>query len=135
MESLVEFAPAIAHDLPGGVAELRATAAPALAVQLTDLEPAAPAPLRITLTDVKFGTATRPFHTATVRLHAPDERFAGSAMLITPGLPGSVISLLGTGDHATLEKMLELLRPARRPGAVMFVDLVAHARPSGVAES
>jgi class 3 adenylate cyclase len=52
----------------------------------------------------------------------------GTVSLVTPGLPGAVISLLGTGDHATLERMLELLRPARRPGAVMFVDLEGSAQ-------
>jgi class 3 adenylate cyclase len=91
------------------------------------VQAAPPASLQLLRSDVKFGTATRPFHIAVVRLHAPDGRFAGTALVVTPGLPGAVISLLGTGDHATLAQMLELLRPARRPAAVMFVDLEGSA--------
>jgi class 3 adenylate cyclase len=128
IENLVELASTIAHDLPGGAAELRAGAAPALAARLADLVEDAPAGLQILRSDVKFGITTRPFHAAMVRLHANDGRFAGTALLGTPALPGSVISLLSTGDHATLEQLLKLLKPARRPGAVMFVDLEGSAR-------
>jgi class 3 adenylate cyclase len=127
IDALVEIAPAIANDLPGGGDELRARAAPALAARLIDVEAAPPASLQLLRCDVKFGTATRPFHIAVVRLHAPDGRFAGTALIVTPGLPGAVISLLGTGDHATLAQLLELLRPARRPAAVMFVNLEGSA--------
>jgi class 3 adenylate cyclase len=127
VDALAHLAPAIAHDLPGGADELRARAAPALAARLIDVEAAPPASLQVLRSDVKFGTATRPFHIAVVRLYAPDRRFAGTALVVTPGLPGAVISLLGTGDHATLAQMLELLRPARRPAAVMFVDLEGSA--------
>jgi class 3 adenylate cyclase len=127
IDALVEMAPAIAHDLPGGADELRARAAPALGARLIDVQAALPASLQLLRSDVKFGTATRPFHIAAVRLHAPDGHFGGTASLVTPGLPGAVISLLGTGDHATLAQMLELLRPARRPAAVMFVDLEGSA--------
>jgi class 3 adenylate cyclase len=128
VENLVALAPAIAHDLPGGAAELRAGAAGALATRLVNVAAVAPASLQVLRTDVKFGNATRPFHVAVVRLYGSSGRFAGTASLVTPGLPGAVISLLGTGDHATLERMLELLRPARRPGAVMFVDLEGSAQ-------
>jgi class 3 adenylate cyclase len=127
IEALVAMAPAIAHDLRGGADELRARAAPALGARLIDVQAARPASLQLLRAEVKFGTATRPFHIAVVRLHAPDGRFAGTALIGTPGLPGAVISLLGTGDHATLAQMLELLRPGRRPAAVMFVDLEASA--------
>lgn len=128
IDNLVALAPAIAHDLLGGVAELRAGAAGALAGRLVKVAAAAPPPLQVLRTEVKFGSATRPFHVVVVRLHTSEGRFAGTASLVLPGLPGAVISLLGTGDHATLERMLELLRPARRPGAVMFVDLEGSAQ-------
>jgi class 3 adenylate cyclase len=122
------LAPAIAYDLPGGMGELRAGAASVLAARLTHIEPRPPLPVQLVDIDVKFGTATRPYHSAVVRLHAPDGQFAGTASLVTPALPGTVISLLGTGDHATLEQLVELLTPARRPGAVMFVDLEGSAQ-------
>jgi hypothetical protein len=128
MDNLVALAPAIAHDLPGGASELRAGAARALAARLVNVAAAAPAPLQVLRTEVTFGTSTRPFHVAVARLYESGGRFAGTVSLVTPGLPGAVISLLGTGDHATLERMLELLRPARRPGAVMFVDLEGSAQ-------
>jgi class 3 adenylate cyclase len=123
VDGLVELAPAIAHDLPGGADELRAVAAPVLSARLRNIEPQEPLPVQLVRGDVKFGTATRPFQSAVVRLHGSDGRFVGTASLVTPALPGMAISLLGTGDQATLEQLLGLLRPARRPGAVMFVDL------------
>ena len=128
IDNLVALAPVIASDLPGGAAELRSGAAPALAARLVNVAPAVPPSLQVLRTVVKFGSSTRPFHVAVVRLFATDGHFAGTASLVTPALPGAVISLLGTGDHATLERMLELLRPARRPGAVMFVDLEGSAQ-------
>jgi class 3 adenylate cyclase len=123
LDSLVEMAPVIAYDLPGGIAELRDRAAPALSARLTHTEPRAPLPVQLVRSDVKFGITTRPYQGAVVRLYSGDGRFAGTASLITPALPGIVLSLLGTGDQATLEQLLGLLRAARRPGAVMFVDL------------
>jgi class 3 adenylate cyclase len=127
-DNLVALAPAIAHDLPGGAAELRAGAPRALAARLVNVVATAPAPLQVLRTEVTFGTSTRPFHIAVARLYESGGRFAGTVSLVTPGLPGAVLSLLGTGDHATLERMLRLLRPARRPGAVMFVDLEGSAQ-------
>lgn len=128
IDNLMTLAPAIAHDLPGGVAELRAGAAAALANRLANVTATAPPPLQVLRTDVKFGNATRPFHIVVVRMYTSEGRFAGIVSLALPGLSGGVISLLGTGDHATLERMLGLLRPARRPGAVMFVDLEGSAQ-------
>jgi class 3 adenylate cyclase len=128
VDGLVELAPAIAYDLPGGIDQVRAEAAPALSARLTQTEPREPLPVQFVRSDVKFGTTTRPFLGAVVRLYGSDGRFAGTASLITPALPGMVISLLGTGDQATLERLLGLLRPARRPGAVMFVDLEGSAQ-------
>ncbi len=127
IDVLVELGPSIAYDLADGADELCARAAPALAARLVNVVAAVPPSLQLLRSDVKFGTATRPFHIAVVRLYAPDGRFAGTASLVTPALPGSVISLLGTGNHATLEQMLQLLTPARRPAAVMFVDLEGSA--------
>lgn len=128
VESLAALAPALAHDLPGGAEELRARAAPALAARLGEIVAADPPPVQFLDSEVKFGTATRPFHVVAVRLHAPDGRFAGTLSLVTPGLPGAIVSLLGTGDQATLERTLALLRPDRRPGAVLFVDLEGSSR-------
>ena len=89
VDALVELAPAIAHDLAGGADELRSCAAPALAARLANVVATEPPSLHLLRSDVKFGTATRPFHIAAVRLYGPEGRFAGTASTRDPRSPRS----------------------------------------------
>jgi len=57
------------------------------------------------------------------RLTDDDGTFVGTAWIGIPAISGATLSLLATGDHRSLNGLLRLVRPARRPGAVLFADL------------
>ena len=61
----------------------------------------------------------------TVRLNDVDGTFLGTLRLSWPALSGSVTGLLSRGDISMWERMAQKSEPARRPAAVLFVDLEA----------
>jgi class 3 adenylate cyclase len=61
----------------------------------------------------------------TLRLNETDGAFLGALRLSWPALSGSVTGLLSRGDVGMYERMAQKSEPARRPAAVLFVDLEA----------
>ena len=61
----------------------------------------------------------------TLRLTDTDGSFLGALRLSWPALSGSVTGLLSRGDVGMYERMAQKAEPARRPAAVLFVDLEA----------
>jgi class 3 adenylate cyclase len=61
----------------------------------------------------------------TLRLTDTDGSFLGALRLSWPALSGSVTGLLSRGDVGMYERMAKKSDPARRPAAVLFVDLEA----------
>jgi class 3 adenylate cyclase len=61
----------------------------------------------------------------TLRLNDADGAFLGALRLSWPALSGSVTGLLSRGDVDMYERMAQKADPARRPAAVLFVDLEA----------
>jgi class 3 adenylate cyclase len=61
----------------------------------------------------------------TLRLNDTDGSFLGALRLSWPALSGSVTGLLSRGDVGMYERMAQKSEPARRPAAVLFVDLEA----------
>ncbi|HEY6759182.1 MAG TPA: adenylate/guanylate cyclase domain-containing protein [Baekduia sp.] len=120
---LARLLPAIAYDLPGGVAELRDTLVPELADTVDGLVPRRAASLTVDGGELKVGRRTAAFQTLTTRVLDETGELAGMVSVITPALSGSVLSLLGTSDHRSLERLLDISQPARRRGAVLFADL------------
>ena len=62
-------------------------------------------------------------HLLAIRLTDGSGRFRGVLQISWPGLPGSVTGLLSRGDVSMYERMARLAEPARRPAAILFVDL------------
>lgn len=62
-------------------------------------------------------------HLLAIRLTDHNGRFRGVLQISWPGLPGSVTGLLSRGDVAMYERMSRLAEPARRPAAILFIDL------------
>ncbi|WP_027006312.1 adenylate/guanylate cyclase domain-containing protein [Conexibacter woesei] len=73
--------------------------------------------------ELKFGRRTLPFQVLTVRLLDDRGSLAGTVNVIVPGLSGAALSLLASGDHRSLERLLDTSRPARRRAALLFADL------------
>jgi class 3 adenylate cyclase len=61
----------------------------------------------------------------TLRLSDVAGTFIGALRLSWPALSGSVTGLLSRGDVGMYERMAQKAEPARRPAAVLFVDLEA----------
>ncbi|MCB0875636.1 MAG: adenylate/guanylate cyclase domain-containing protein [Solirubrobacterales bacterium] len=61
----------------------------------------------------------------TLRLNDTDGGFLGALRLSWPALSGSVTGLLSRGDVGMYERLAQKADPARRPAAVLFVDLEA----------
>lgn len=61
----------------------------------------------------------------TLRLTDTDGGFLGALRLSWPAISGSVTGLLSRGDVGMYERMARKSAPARRPAAVLFVDLEA----------
>jgi class 3 adenylate cyclase len=115
--------PAIAADLPGGIDELRAAVSPELEPELAGLTPLPGPSLSLDHADIKFGRRTTPFLTMGTRIFDGEGAFAGTAWIVVPAVSGATLSLLASGDHRPLERLTSVVRPARRPGAVLFADL------------
>jgi class 3 adenylate cyclase len=60
-----------------------------------------------------------------LRLTDTDGSFLGALRLSWPALSGSVTGLLSRGDVSMYERIAQKSEPARRPAAVLFVDLEA----------
>ena len=115
--------PQIAADLPGGVDELREDLTPELQPELAGLIPSTAPSLSLDHGDIKFGRRTTPFLTMGTRVLDTDGRFIGTAWIIVPAVSGTTLSLLASSDHRPLERLAGIVRPARRPGALLFADL------------
>ena len=120
---IARWLPAIAHDLPDGVDEVGLNLAPELAAVLADATPRRADSLLAGHVEIKFGRRTVPYSVMGARLTDDDDAFVGTAWVGIPGISGATLSLLATGDHRSLNNLLGLVRPARRPGAVLFADL------------
>ncbi len=121
--NLLRWLPWIAHDLPGGVEELRQVLDPEHLAALEGLVPRRADSLVIESVAIKFGTRTIPYTMLGTRLLDDDGRFVGTAWVGVPGVSGATLSMLATGERRSLDRLLGLARPARRPGAVLFADL------------
>ena len=84
---------------------------PGLSFQVTSIEPSG----------LSFQS---PFWSVGTRLLEADGSFAGTAFIVVPAVSGSTLSLLATGDHRSLERLLDIGRPSRRAGAVLFAAVV-----------
>lgn len=121
--SLARLLPVIAHDLPGGIDELRQDLPEELAAELDGLTPRPAESLILEHGEIKFGRRATPFLSMGTRILDDRGVFAGTAFVVIPAVSGSALSLLATADHRSLERLLDVVRPARRTGAVLFADL------------
>jgi len=121
-----QILPYIAYDTPGGVERLRQIIGPSRAPSLDGIEPREP-PL-VTHYRFRYLRGNLPPAggvTAMLRFHGPDGALVGTAMLIGPTLPASVLDLVARGDDRVFARMADLIEPGRRSAAVLFADLEA----------
>jgi class 3 adenylate cyclase len=107
----------------GGEDELRALVDPRLHDLLQGVEPLPGPPIWSSRVEVNFGDRTTAVDAYVAPLHDPVGRWVGGTTITKPGIRGAIISMLALGDAAQFERMLPLMRPARRPSAILFADL------------
>ena len=117
----------VLQDTPGGRAELAALVAPALRELVDELAGDVP---RSVMSIDAIGTLIRgktvEVPIVAVRLFDKDGSRAGVLTLHKPAPPMTVLAALGGyGDMRHLSRMQSVLRPGRRPGAILFADLEA----------
>jgi class 3 adenylate cyclase len=116
-------APALLASTPGGVKALRSLVDPRLHDLLSGVERAPASLFWSTRFDVNFGARTVAVDAYVAPVHEPDGRWVGGVMITKPGIRGAVLSMLSLGDVALFERMVPLMRPSRRPSAILFADL------------
>jgi class 3 adenylate cyclase len=126
-ESFVSWArhwgPVVLADTPGGLDELRSLTDPRAHEALEGMQPADPPAAFADRVDVRYGTGRTPLDAFCVRIHRADGSFAGSAVILKPALPGSVIGMLALGDPEHFARLLSVAAPGRRATAILFADL------------
>lgn len=115
----------ILHDTPGGRAELATLVAPALRDLVDELDEDVPGSvMHIDATGTLFRGQSVDVPIIAVRLFNEDGGRAGVLTLHKPAPPMTVLAALGGyGDMRHLSRMQSVLRPGRRPAAILFADL------------
>ena len=116
--------PYMAYDTPGGVDALRERIGPSRAPSLEGIEPREP-PLvaHWRFRYLRGGLPPASGMSAMIRFHAPDGQLVGTALLLGPVLPASVLDLVARGDARVFQRMAELIEPGRHAAAILFADL------------
>jgi class 3 adenylate cyclase len=115
--------PLVVQDLGGDPELLGTDLPPELVPDFAATEPGAASSLFANAVTIKFGRRTTLLNVLGARISDEHGSYAGWVVLALPALSGALLSLLGTGDHSSLERLLGIVRPDRRPGAILFVDL------------
>jgi class 3 adenylate cyclase len=72
---------------------------------------------------VDFGDRTTAVDAYATPLYDQAGRWVGGTTITKPGVRGAILGMLALGDVALFDRMLSLMRPARRSSAILFADL------------
>ncbi len=120
-----EHGEAMAGATDGGIEAMRAAVGEHLRPYVDEME-ARPMPSVLTgSTEIRFGSSTIDNDTLMMPLRLVDGSHAGAIVVVKPAVGSAVLGMLALGDARLFERMLALIVPAQRPGAIMFGDLEA----------
>lgn len=123
-DSLRSFGGYVLAGTPGGLDALRDIGDPRLLEVLESLTPQPPPATVGVRVQIKLGRTDAVGNDVLIlTLRAGDGSVAGYCVLIKPAMRAAVLGMLALGDVRLFERMAGLLRPARRPAAVLFADL------------
>lgn len=128
---------AMAGASPGGIKAIRDAVGDHLVPMIDGLE-VVPMPAVMTgRMEIHVGTSTIMNDTLLVPLHCTDGEFAGAVLIVKPAVGAAILSMLAIGDKRLFERLVSLIVPGQRPGAIMFGDLesstsLARRLPSSV---
>lgn len=116
---------AMAAMSPGGLAAMRRAVAPDQRDLIDGLEPQDVPPVMTGETEIRFGASTIVNETVMVPVRGTDGTFAGAFVVVKPAVGAATLAMLALGDERLFQRMLGLIVPGQRPGAIMFGDLEA----------
>lgn len=122
-EVFSHVAGALLGSTAGGREELLALIDPRLHDLLDGVKPERAPPVWAARVQVNFGDRTTAVDAYVSPLYDADGRWVGGTSITKPGIPGAILGMLALGDVALFERMLPLMRPSRRPAAILFADL------------
>lgn len=123
-----ELMPYIAEGTPGELAALREVADSVLGPVLSAIEPKPLPPLYVATVGFRQGDLPPvSVHCVVVRLTGEEGDVIGILLLYVSRLPASLLALVARGSEAMFARMAELIEPAPRPAAILFVDLESSA--------
>lgn len=124
IEGFVErWGGAMAAEADGGIDAILAVARPRY-VEILQRQSVEPVPAAMDGTiDIRLGSLTLPNDVTIFPLREGDGSYAGAVTLVKPAVGAAVLGMLALGDRRLFERMLRLMLPGQRPGAIMFGDL------------
>lgn len=128
---------AMAGAVPGGKETLREGVDAAME-PVVDALSVEPMPAAIAgETEIRFGSSTIVNDTLMMPLREDGGAYAGSVVIVKPAVGAATLAMLALGDARLFERMIGLIVPGQRPGAIMFGDLesstaLARRLPSSV---
>jgi class 3 adenylate cyclase len=123
-----ELMPYIAEGTPGELAALREVADSVLGPVLSAIKPKPLPPLYVATVGFRQGDLPPvSVHCVVVRLTGEEGDVIGILLLYVSRLPASLLALVARGSEAMFARMAELIEPAPRPAAILFVDLESSA--------
>jgi len=121
----------------GGIAGFRDAVDERLLPIVDCLEPVPMPPLLVARLEIKFGEATLFNDIVLLPIRNGDGDHLGAIVVVKPAVGAATLGMLALGDERLFERMIGLIVPGQRPGAVMFGDLegstsLARRLPSSV---
>ncbi len=117
------WAGAIASVTPGGIDAMKEAAGERVHGMLDEIEVTPMPPLMTGKVEIRAGDQSIMNETLMVPLRDEEGTYAGSVNVIKPAVGAAVMAMLASGDERLFMRMLSLIVPAQRPGAIMFGDL------------
>lgn len=116
---------AMAAESPGGKDAFRDIVRESLIETIDALE-VNPMPAAMTgRMEIHVGTSTIMNDLLMMPLRDADGRFVGAVNVVKPAVGAAILSMLAIGDIRLFERLVSLIVPGQRPGAIMFGDLEA----------
>ena len=127
-EAMIEWfglwAGAIASVAPGGIEAIKEAAGEHLHEMLDAVEVRPMPPVIAGRMEIRVGVGqTIENDTLMVPLRDSEGNHAGTVNVVKPAVGAAVLAMLASGDERLFVRMLALIIPAQRPGAIMFGDL------------
>lgn len=118
------WAGAMAEVMPGGIEAMKDAGGERVHRLLSEVEVTPMPPVITGRVEIRVGGGQTIMNdTLMVPIRDGEGNHAGAVNIVKPAVGAAVMAMLASGDERLFLRMLSLIVPAQRPGAVMFGDL------------